>query len=212
MGGENGVVGLDNGVGHCWRGVYRELELGLLAVVGREAFENEGTEPGAGSTTEGVEDEEALKTTAVVCKAADLIHHNVNHLLTHSVVTTGVCSKLVQLTSWHPKQSRTVARSILFASNESLGVEETPVGARPDLVDDIGFEIDVKRARDVLSRRGLREESAEAVIVGRGRALNETTVRLLRYLDASFECRRVDTYAETVLDGVELPCESYDRQ
>ena len=88
---QDGVVGLDDGVGHRRRGVYGELELGLLAVVGGETLENERTETGTSSTTERVEDEEALKTIAVVCKAADLVHHGVDHLLTHSVVTTGVC-------------------------------------------------------------------------------------------------------------------------
>lgn len=36
-----------------------ELELALLAVVSRESLEEESTEPGAGTTAEGVEDEEA---------------------------------------------------------------------------------------------------------------------------------------------------------
>lgn len=57
-------------------------------------------------------------------------------------------------------------------------MEQTPVGARPDLVDDVGLEVDVQRAGHVLAGRGLREESAEAIVVRRGRALNKTTIGL----------------------------------
>ena len=42
MGGENGVVGLDDGSGDAWGGVDGEFELGFLAVVCGETFEEEG--------------------------------------------------------------------------------------------------------------------------------------------------------------------------
>ena len=89
---ENGVVRLNNGVGHGRRGVDGKLELGLLAVVGGKTLQDESTETGTSSTTERVEDEEALKTIAVIREAADFVHHGVDHLLAHSVVSTGVCS------------------------------------------------------------------------------------------------------------------------
>ena len=47
--------------------------------------------------------------------------------------------------------SLTVARGILLAGDEGLGVEETPVGARLHLIDDVGLEIDVERAGNVLA-------------------------------------------------------------
>ena len=90
MGGKDGVVGLDDGVGHRRRGVYGELELGLLAIVGRETLEDEGTETRTSSTTEGVEDEEALETRAVVGNVADLVEDLVNELLADGVVTTSI--------------------------------------------------------------------------------------------------------------------------
>ena len=85
-------------------------------------------------------------------------------------------------------------------------MEQTPVGARPNLVDNVGLEIDVERAGHVLAGRGFREESAEAIVVGGGRALNKTTIGLWLGLDEEMECKRVETHAKTVLDGVELPC------
>ena len=84
------VVGLYDGARKFWSRVDTELELGLLAIVSGESLEDQCTETGTSSTTEGVEHEEALKTAAVVCKAADLIHHNVDLLLSNGVVTAGV--------------------------------------------------------------------------------------------------------------------------
>ena len=99
----------------------------------------------------------------------------------------------------------TVAGRVLLASNESLGVEKTPVGTRPYFIDDIGLEINVKRAWHVLARRCLREESAEAIVVRRGRALNKTAVGLQPILNTKNGRKRVTTYAKTVFNGVELP-------
>ena len=57
-------------------------------------------------------------------------------------------------------------------------MKETPVRATPDLIDNIGLQVDVKGARDVLARGGLREESAKAIVMGRRRTLNKTPIRL----------------------------------
>ena len=74
----------------------------------------------------------------------------------------------------------TVAGSIFLARHKSLGVEETPVGAVTNLINDIGLEVNVERPRHVLARGRLREKGAEAIIVGRRRALQKATIGLLR--------------------------------
>ena len=38
----------------------------------------------------------------------------------------------------------TVAGSIFLARHKSLGMEETPVGTVPNLINDVGLEVDVK--------------------------------------------------------------------
>ena len=134
VGREDGVVGLHHGSGdlRCW--VHAELELALLAVVDGETLHEEGTETGTGTTTEGVEDEEALETRAVVGDVADLVEDLVNELLADGVVATGV-----------------VVRGILLAGDHLLRVEEGAVGAGADLIDDVGLEIAVDGARHVLA-------------------------------------------------------------
>lgn len=66
VGRQDSVVGLHHGGRHARRRVDGELELGLLAVLGRELLEESRAEAGAGTTAEGVEDEEALQGGAVV--------------------------------------------------------------------------------------------------------------------------------------------------
>jgi hypothetical protein len=67
VGGENGVVRLDNGGRDPGGWVDGELELALLGVVSSKTFEQKSTEAGSSTTTEGVEDQETLKGRAVVC-------------------------------------------------------------------------------------------------------------------------------------------------
>lgn len=134
VGGEDRVVRLNDGGGSLRSGVDAELELALLAVVEREALHKKGTETGTGTTTEGVENEEALKTNTVVGNTSHLVQNGVDELLAHRVVSTSV-----------------VVRSILLSGNHLFGVEKTPVGTGADLIDDIGLEIAVDSPRNVLS-------------------------------------------------------------
>jgi hypothetical protein len=122
VGGENGVVWLDDWGGDLRRRVDTELELALLAVVDRQTLHQQGTESGTGSTAEGVENEETLQTRAVVGNAADLVEDLVNELLSDGVVTTGV-----------------VVWGILLSGDHVLGVEERSVRTSADLVDNVGL-------------------------------------------------------------------------
>merc|ERR1719224_234846 len=61
VGGEHGVVRLNDSGGDLRGRVDGEAELGLAAVVDGEALEEEGAEAGAGAAANSVEDEEALE-------------------------------------------------------------------------------------------------------------------------------------------------------
>merc|ERR1712023_193668 len=84
------VVWLNHGGGHLGGGVHDEAELGLAAVVDGQALAEEGAKTGASATTNGVEDEEALETGAVVGQLADAVEDEVNDLLADGVVATSV--------------------------------------------------------------------------------------------------------------------------
>lgn len=67
VGGQDGIVGLDDGRVDARRRIDGELQLGLLAILGSQALQKKGAEAGAGPTSKGMEDQEALKRLAVVC-------------------------------------------------------------------------------------------------------------------------------------------------
>lgn len=72
----------------------------------------------------------------------------------------------------------TVVGGVLLTRHHSLGVEERPVGAGPNLVNDIWLEIDVEGARDVFSRAGLGEECAETGVVFAWALVGKLAIRL----------------------------------
>jgi hypothetical protein len=126
VGGQDGVVWLNNrGCGLRSR-VNAELQLDLLAKVDRETLHEKSTESGTSSTSERVEDEETLETRAVISNTANFVQNLVYQLLANSVVATSV-----------------VVRSILLASDHMFWVEQAAVGAGTDFIDDVGLEIAV---------------------------------------------------------------------
>ena len=126
VGGQDGVVRLDDGDRSLGSGVNTELQLALLAVINGQALHEESTESRTSTTTERVEDQESLETGAAVGDAANLVKDTINELLSDSVVTTGV-----------------VVGGILLARDHLLWVEEVAVGASADLIDNIGLEVDI---------------------------------------------------------------------
>lgn len=116
VGGQNGVVRLDDGVGHRRGRVNAKLELRLLAVVVGETLHEEGTETRTGSTTEGVEDEEALQARAVVSQTTDLVHDGVDELLADGVVTASICRATRPIND-RKQRERTNINSQLFAAS-----------------------------------------------------------------------------------------------
>ena len=147
VGGEHGVVWLNNSGGDLWGWVDGESELGLLSVINRESLEEEGTETGSGTTTDGVEDEETLETSALVSELSDSVEAEIDDLLTDGVVTTGE-----------------VVGGILLTRDKLLWVEELSVGSGSDLIDDGWLEIKEDGSWDVLASTGLGEEGVESII------------------------------------------------
>jgi len=168
MGREDGVVWLDNSGGNLGRWVDGETEFGFLAVIDRESLEEERSKTGSGTTTDGVEDQEALETSALIGKLSDAVEAEINDLLTNGVVTTGE-----------------VVGSIFLAGDKLLGVEELPVGTSADLIDDGGLEIEEDGTGDVLAGTSLGEEGVEGVVTTTdGLVGGHLTVRLNTVLEA----------------------------
>jgi hypothetical protein len=153
VGGQDSVVRFDYRVTEPGGGINAELEFRLLPVISGKALEQESTETGTSSTTERVEDEETLETSAVIGQTPDLVHNWVDLFFADGIMATSV-----------------VAGGIFLASDEGLWVEKATVCTRSNLIDDIRLEVNIEGTGDVFSSRSFREESAESIITRRGRA------------------------------------------
>jgi hypothetical protein len=147
VGGKNGVIRLNNSSGDLRRGIDSESQLRLLTVVNGESLQKKRSETRSGTTSDGIEDQESLESSAVVSEFSDSVQAEIDDLSTNSVVTSGE-----------------VVGSILLTRDELLWVEELSVGSRSDLVNDGWLEIDHDTSWDVFSSSGFGEESAEGII------------------------------------------------
>ena len=88
-----------------------------------------------------MENQEALKTCALVSQLPNLVQEEVNDLLANGAVTLGI-----------------VIGSIFFACDELLRVEELAVGASSNLINDCGFQIYKHCAGHMLASACVTEE------------------------------------------------------
>jgi len=166
--GEDGVVWLNNGGGDLWGWVDGETELGFLTVIDGESLEKEGSESGTGSSTDGVEDEETLETSALIGKLSDSVEAEINDFLTNGVMSSGE-----------------VVGSIFFTGDELLWVEQLSVGSGSDLIDNGWLEIEEDGSWDVLAGTSLGEEGVESVVATADGLVGwHLTVRLDSVLEA----------------------------
>jgi len=94
-----------------------------------------------------MEDEETLKTCAVVSKLSNSIKDKVNNFLSNGVVTSGV-----------------VVGSILLATDHLFRVEQLSVCSSSDLIDHRWLKIQEDSSWDVLSGSSFREKGGKAII------------------------------------------------
>ena len=168
VGGEDGVVWLNNGGGDLWGWVDGETELGFLTVVNGKSLEEERSKSGTGSSTDGVEDEETLETSALIGELSDSVEAEINDFLTNGVMSSGE-----------------VVGGILFTGDELLWMEELSVGSGSDLIDNGWLEIEEDSSWDVLTGTSLGEEGVESVVTTTDGLVGwHLTVRLDTVLEA----------------------------
>jgi hypothetical protein len=143
---QNRVVGLHDGSGDLRRWVDTEIELGFLSVIDGKSLQEQRTEARSSASSNGVEDEESLESSATISNFSDSLKGNINELLSNGVVTTSV-----------------VVGSIFLSRKELVGIEKLSISSASHFVDDGGLQIDKDGSRNVLSSRGLGEESIEGI-------------------------------------------------
>ena len=151
-----------------WGWIDGESELGFLTVIDGKSLEEERSETGTGSSTDGVEDEETLETSALIGELSDSVEAEINDLTTDGVMSSGE-----------------VVGSIFFTGDELLWMEQLSVGSGSDLIDNGGLEIEEDGSGDVLTGTGLGEEGVESVVTTTdGLIGGHLTVRLNSVLKA----------------------------
>lgn len=83
MGGEDTVVWLNNGGGDLRGGVDSETKLGFLAIINGETLQQKGTKSRTSSSTNGIEDQKPLESSAIVSKLSDAVQAKLNNLLSN---------------------------------------------------------------------------------------------------------------------------------
>jgi hypothetical protein len=145
--GEDGVVWLNNGGGDLWGWVDGETKLGFLSIVDGESLEEERSETGSGTTSDGVEDEETLETSALIGELSDSVKAEIDDFLTNGVMSSGE-----------------VVGGIFFTGDELLWMEELSVSSGSNLINDGWLEIEEDGSWDVLTSTSLGEEGVEGII------------------------------------------------
>merc|ERR1711934_398586 len=145
--GQDRVVWLNNGGGDLWRRVHGETKLGFLTIVDGESLEEERSETRSGTTTDGVEDKETLKTSALIGELSDSVEAEINNFLTNGVVTSGE-----------------VVGGIFLTRDKLLWMEELSVGSSSDLINDGWLKIKEDGSWNMLSGTSLGEEGVESII------------------------------------------------
>jgi len=141
------VVRLHHGSGHLGSRGHGEGQLGLAAVVHRQTLQQKRAEARSSSTAGGVEDHEALETSAVVRELADAVQNKVHDLLANGVVAASV-----------------VVGGIFLAGDELLGVVQLAVSSSADLVTNAGLQVDENSSGNMLASTSLGEKGVEGII------------------------------------------------
>jgi len=147
VGGEHGVVWLNNSGGDLWGWIDGETKLGLLSVIDGESLKEKGTKTRSGTSTDGVEKEETLESSALIGKLSDSVQAEIDNFLTDGVMTTGE-----------------VVGGILLSGDELLWMEELSVGSCSDLIDNGWLEIKEDGSWHVLAGSSFGEEGVESII------------------------------------------------
>merc|ERR1719247_149840 len=141
------VVRLNDCGSHLGAGPDSETQLGLLAIVHREALQHEAAKTTAGASSDCIVDHEPLQACAVVGQLANTIEHQIHNFFANCVMAAGE-----------------VVGGVLLSGDELFRVEELAVGSSTHLIDHSRFEVNHHTARHVLTSPRLREKRIERVI------------------------------------------------
>ena len=123
-----------------------ETQFGFTAVIYGQTFQKERSKTGTGTTTNGIEAHETLKTGAVIGQFTKTIQDEVDNFFADGVVTTGV-----------------IIGGIFFTGDELFWVEELTASAFADLVNH-NYHLLYEHATRISEKKVLNESSPPTVL------------------------------------------------
>merc|ERR1719277_1960303 len=144
---EHGVIRLDHGRSNLRTGPNREADFRLLAIIDRQALQHQTPKATPSAAANSVVDHEPLQARAIVRQLANAVQHQVDDLLTDSVMAA----------------SEVVCR-ILFPSDELFGMEQLAICSSSHLIYDGRLQVHHHATGHVLPGASLREKSVEGVV------------------------------------------------
>ena len=147
VGGQDGVVGLNNSGGHLRSGIDGKLQLGLLPVVHGKSLHQQSGESRSSSSSKGVEEQKSLKTSTLVSKLPDPVQDEVHNLLADGVVAPGV-----------------VVGGVLLSVDQLLRMVKLTVSSNSGLVNDSWLQVNEDSSWNMIATSSLGEEGLEGVI------------------------------------------------
>jgi len=147
MGGENRVVGFNDGCGNLGGWVHSETEFRFFTVVYGKSFKKEGAQTGSGTTTDGMEHQKSLETRAVIGQFSDSVQTEVDDFFTDCVMSTGE-----------------IVSGVFLSGNQLFWMEKLSVGSGSYFIDNCRLQIQEYGSGNVFTSSRLGEESIEGII------------------------------------------------
>ena len=122
------LYGSTTAVEICGAGINGKFELGFLAVVNAQPLHQQRGESRTGATTKAVEDEETLKTGALVGKFSNAVEYKVDDFLSNGVVTTGV-----------------IVGRVLLSTDQLFWMEKLSISSSTDFIWNGRYELELNQ-------------------------------------------------------------------
>ena len=146
MGGQQRIVRFDHCGGHARRRVDAELQFALFRIFCTEPLHQQTGKTGAGTTAERMKNQETLQTVAPFSQFSHPFHHQINHLVSDRIKSSGI-----------------IVGRVLLAGNHLHRIEKIAIDTGLNLVNAVRFKVHEDRPGHVLARSGFREERIERV-------------------------------------------------
>lgn len=178
----------------------RKAKFWLLAIIYRQTLKKQGPQTRASATTNSIEYQKSLQSSAVVCQLTNSIKAQINDIFANCSYYFGNVLKMTWQ-SWgletlknlmlkkftRVMSSGKVVCRILLSRNELLRMKELSICPSPNFIDNRGFEINKNSTGYVFASASFAEEGIERIICNSDRCVAARWERQLHQIKTSWK-------------------------